>query len=575
QLLAGLVVRLGTAAGAIDAWREALSFKPALAPEAEKALRALRARSAAPSAAAASTATSASTASSASTAAVVAPAPRAAAFAAFGAPAAFPGFGAKPSAPLPTLPPGDLAQLRQQALQAYRSGELSAARLGYEAILTRTPDDAEALQALARLAFDAGDLAASASRLAALPAAWRASYDNRRLSRRIERALWTRSENARVFERIARLPFLLDAATAGIAATAAPRVHLLLPAADRERRLALPTAALIERVLDGHADVHRWLCEGQAGVWGTIEAGACAALPIDAVQGRYPQGGTLVFCGVPEAPPAWLRTGGAARILIVPLAADAGDLLELAVNAHHQSGAPVGIVLAERSVLRDGNAPDAFGPEGSGKADDGEGGPSAGIFTVLYPPIDVVAELRRQPAAADPARPFIIGCMAAPGPEPFHPDAAALWRRLAAMGVQLRVAGGASLERHFPPTQPLAGMTLLPERAADSAGLPGDIDVLLVRDGPHRLRGTGTPIARALARGVPVLAGRGSADSGLIVDGRNGWLFDGNDQAAALVGRLLRDRAACAAAGAAARADAQRWFGGEYLRRLRRLLAGG
>lgn len=592
QMMAQVEEALGNPAGAIGALNHAVNFKPTLQADAEVAIARLRAAMPAPAAAP--------------------PAPKAlprgASFAAFGAQASI-------------APPADLPQRLQQALQTYRSGELSTARRAYEAILQAVPRNPDALQALARLAFDYGELAQAARYLNELPPAQRARHQVRRLVGRIERLRWTRAENARVFAQIRRLPFLLDLA-AGVRDAArrdelarsavgsagpqqresespsVPRppalVHLLLPAADREWRMALPWAALIERVLRGHAEVRRWICEGQAGVWGTADRESAGWRQIDVDRGQVPRHGSFVFCGIPECPPAWLRDSSVARLLMLPLDAGAGDLLELMVNAHHQTGVPVGVMLSERSGQLDGAAFDAVDVgDGAQAAEPGGGDPPAdGAASLAGPAIvlrlsaeDIVDEVgvHATAAASEPVpgsamalaeRPFTIGYVAGPELQPFHPDDAALWRHLSAHGLRVRILGGASLACHFPPTQMPSGLELLPPGAIEPAAFLAGLDCLLVRDAPHRRRGLGTAIPRAMAQRLPVLVARGGADSDLIDDGGNGLLFEGNEQAIAIIERLARDRGEGRRIGAAAQASMRDRFGAAYRRRLRELLIG-
>jgi glycosyltransferase involved in cell wall biosynthesis len=158
----------------------------------------------------------------------------------------------------------------------------------------------------------------------------------------------------------------------------------------------------------------------------------------------------------------------------------------------------------------------------------------------------------------------------------FHPHDPALFRRLVQSGMAVRILGGSVLLRHFPPSQPIAGLELLAADALPSPAFMRDIDCVFYRTSPLHAETGGQSIAEALAAGIPVVCARDVGYAELISHGVDGFVFDRDDDESALrhlealhADGELRDRMR-----RAARAKAEAIFGPALDARLRRIHAG-
>jgi glycosyltransferase involved in cell wall biosynthesis len=273
---------------------------------------------------------------------------------------------------------------------------------------------------------------------------------------------------------------------------------------------------------------------------------------IDVARGSFPRSGALILVGVPSLPPIWLTACAASRIVAVHDTDRHALLLDLVLTAHAAHACPIQVVTPSEIFRSRCRIPAASCPL----------------------PIDLE---RFRPADRGPRmRRFTVGRRSRNDHRLFHPQDPALFRRLVASEIDVRILGGTVLMRHFPPSRPVAGLALLAADAHSPEAFMRDIDCVFYRTSPLHAEAGGHAIAEALAAGVPVVCARDVGYAELIAHGVDGFVFDRDDDDAALrhIAVLHADAALLARMGRAARAKAEATFGAALTRRLRRIYAG-
>jgi len=158
---------------------------------------------------------------------------------------------------------------------------------------------------------------------------------------------------------------------------------------------------------------------------------------------------------------------------------------------------------------------------------------------------------------------FVAGRLSRDTPEKHHPEDPALYRALAADGVQVRVMGGTCLG---PAIGNAAGITLLPAGTMTAETFLQGLDCLLYRTSANWTEAGGRVIFEALACGLPVVCHANGGYTAWIEHGVNGFIFQTSAEAREIVTRLRGDAALRRRVGAAARASVERLFAGEGLR---------
>lgn len=243
---------------------------------------------------------------------------------------------------------------------------------------------------------------------------------------------------------------------------------------------------------------------------------------------RFPLTGTFVFLGVYRHAGKWVHLATPRRVIVVYNTPDP-DLFDRQVRQLSRFGTrPVEVVYASRWLQC-----------------------SAGRPGVVHPSLIDLDRFRPgEPRDRAEGRPFVVGRLSRDIPDKHHPADPALYRCLAATGMQVRVMGGGSLT---PAVGGVEGIELLPECAEDPVAFLRSLDCFLYRTADHLTEAFGRVVIEAMACGLPVVCHRHGGYTELIDSGRNGFLFETDDEAVALIRRLRGDQRLRESVGRAAR----------------------
>jgi glycosyltransferase involved in cell wall biosynthesis len=264
------------------------------------------------------------------------------------------------------------------------------------------------------------------------------------------------------------------------------------------------------------------------------DARLAARYPIRRIRARrlrFPLTGTFVFVGVYRHAGKWVHLAVPRRVIVVYNTPDP-QLFERQVRRLSRFGTRTVEVVYASMWLR----------------------ASAGRPGVVHPsPIDLDRFSPAEPRDQGDARRFVVGRLSRDIPEKHHPADPALYRCLAATGVRVRVMGGRSLE---PAIGQVEGIELLPECSQDPVEFLRSLDCFVYRTADHLTEAFGRVVIEAMACGLPVVCHRHGGYTEAIESGRNGFLFETDDEALALIRRLRDDRRLREALGNAARESA-------------------
>ena len=292
------------------------------------------------------------------------------------------------------------------------------------------------------------------------------------------------------------------------------------------------------RLLSPHADVRVWSAHPP-------DSRMVELLPIERIAParlRFPRGGTVVFVGVYYRYGRWIHFSGCQRRIIV-YNSDHPHILRRRVRKLRSFGThSVEVVFASR-WLRD--ASEYHGP-------------------VHASPIDLQ---RFTPHVGPrPPGPFTIGRLSRNQPEKHHPRDPELYGQLVANGMGVRIMGG-DLLRELGPLD--NRVLLVPECGEDASRFLRSLDCLFYRTSDAWQEPHGRVVQEAMACGLPVVCSRRVGASDYLQHGRNGFVFDDDAEALAILRLLRDDPGLCARVGRAARETVEHLFSEAASRRVR------
>ncbi|MCC7199515.1 MAG: glycosyltransferase family 4 protein [Gammaproteobacteria bacterium] len=318
---------------------------------------------------------------------------------------------------------------------------------------------------------------------------------------------------------------------------ASTQIHLLNPFANAAGGSEWRALKLYD-LLSPHAEVSLWTEDAPA-------ENLTAQYPIRRISmeaGAFPKGGIIVFVGCFRPPGPWVRLAKADRTIALHNTVLPTPLIRmlLAISA---LGAPIEMVYASK-WLRDSI---------------GHPGP------VQVSPIDL--DTFAPPSArvgSDGS--FSVGRLSRDSKVKHFTGDAWLYRGLARSGARVRLMGAMSLREHMA-AEP--GIELLPECAEPAHSFLQGLDCFYYRTSDRWVEPSGRVVMEAMATGLPVVAHRNGGYAEWITHGRDGFLFDTQQQAFELLAALRKDPALRAAIGKQARASMERTYSDEAMRELR------
>ena len=153
---------------------------------------------------------------------------------------------------------------------------------------------------------------------------------------------------------------------------------------------------------------------------------------------------------------------------------------------------------------------------------------------------------------------FSVGRLSRANPKKHHPEDAALYRRLVGEGCRVRIMGPSpSLEEEL---GGLESVTLLPMGAQEAHLFLQGLDCFFYRTSEEYLEPWGRVITEAMACGLPVVCHESGGYARIIDHGRNGFLFDTQQEALEILLMLKEEPELRETIGRAARATAEELF---------------
>lgn len=316
------------------------------------------------------------------------------------------------------------------------------------------------------------------------------------------------------------------------------RIHLINPLWNATAGSEWRTLEL-HRLLQDEADVHLW---SSAKPDPRLEAAMPAETHMRRIrpsQGEFPRLGTFVFVGDYRPPRDWIRVAEPRRTILVYNTHSPRRLGRMLDRLSLQGQRHVEIVYASNLLQQ-----------------------LTGIRGDVQPSW---IDLQRFVPTTGGDRPFTIGRLSRDVVEKHHPDDPALYRRLRADGMHLRLMGATCIADTMPRVD---GIDCLPGAAEPPERFLTSLDCVYYRTAPNWLETWGRVVLEAMACGLPVVCERRGGYREAIEDGVDGFLFDDEAEAEHLLRRLRDDVALRRRIGAAARAKAERLFSDQVRNRV-------
>jgi glycosyltransferase involved in cell wall biosynthesis len=135
----------------------------------------------------------------------------------------------------------------------------------------------------------------------------------------------------------------------------------------------------------------------------------------------------------------------------------------------------------------------------------------------------------RSPRSSSTPSAFVVGRLSRDDPMKFHLDAAPFYRTLAAEGFTVRLMGATGMLG--PELSACEGIDLLPENAVAASEFLQGLDCFTYRTHPSWFEAWGRVVPEAMATGLPVVVHANGGYTQIIEHGVNGYLFHRDEEA--------------------------------------------
>ena len=189
--------------------------------------------------------------------------------------------------------------------------------------------------------------------------------------------------------------------------------------------------------------------------------------------------------------------------------------------------------------------------------------------TVLPSLIDLE---RFYPKQRPPKRDFTIGRLSRAVSHKHHPDDVAFYRSLSTTGVRTRVMG--ATQEMISEVEMADGISFMPALVESADKFLQSIDCFFYRTAPEWQEAWGRVVVEAMACGLPVVAERSGGYAEIIKHGVNGFLFDTEAEARAIIAELKNSLELRSRVGIEARRAAEMCLSKEEQGRIRRFYLG-
>ena len=268
--------------------------------------------------------------------------------------------------------------------------------------------------------------------------------------------------------------------------------------------------------------------------------------PIRRVVGRrlrFPKVGTFVFVGAYAVPRRWIYLTRPRRVIIIYNTPDPHRLKQFLTILGPRLRRPVEVVYASEALKR------AIGYPG-----------------IVQPsPIDLDTFVPSVHARTDTAsRSFVVGRLSRDIPEKHHASDGSFYRRLAGAGIGVRIMGGSCLEAELI----CCGnqIELLPVGAVEPQRFLQNLNCFFYRTAHEWVEPFGRVVMEAMACAVPVVCGNRGGYAQVIEHGRNGFLFERDDEAFEIIQRLRNDPELARTIGSAGRQTVEQLYSSAWRR---------
>lgn len=251
---------------------------------------------------------------------------------------------------------------------------------------------------------------------------------------------------------------------------------------------------------------------------------------------EFPRGGTLVLVGTYFYLAPWIRYANPRRVIVVAASTmPSAEFHRRLRKLSNMTRRKVEVAHLSEYIRRSVNHP---GPIDRSLID-----------------IDRFVPSASKPAAS---RPFTIGRLSRADPVKHHSDDPALYRQLVDYGCRVKIMGPSpALEAELSGQE---SITLLPAFSQQAHLFLQELDCFFYRISEETAEPWGRIVPEAMACGLPVVCHNRGGYVEIIDHGRNGFLFDTQQEALEILLRLKEDRALRKAIGKAARETVEEFF---------------